>query len=144
MCLINPSNVTNDTLSHSPANWLREYVLQTRKWLIILLLENESSLAVRERPLMMSDFRGEGGSKMTPNNRTLEGKNWTLGEEGVKNRRKLSDIIYVRSLIISTNWHHVVKVAWLNIDNVTSWKIEKVMDLYKNIILGPYNVQKWG
>jgi hypothetical protein len=37
-----------------------------------------------------------GGSKMTPKNRTLEGKNRTLG--GVKNRRKLSDIIYARSL----------------------------------------------
>jgi hypothetical protein len=33
---------------------------------------------------MMSDFRGggAGGSKMTPKNRTLEGKNWTLGGEG--------------------------------------------------------------
>ena len=40
---------------------------------------------------MMSDFRGGGGSKMTPKNRTLEGKNWTLeGERGskiVENRR---------------------------------------------------------
>ena len=34
---------------------------------------------IRERALMMSDFRGEGGSKMIPKNRTLEGKNWTLG-----------------------------------------------------------------
>ena len=33
---------------------------------------------------------------MTPKNQTLEGKNWTLGgERGVKNCRKLSDIIYV-------------------------------------------------
>ena len=30
----------------------------------------------------MSDFRGGGGSKMTQKNRTLEGKNRTLGEEG--------------------------------------------------------------
>ena len=33
---------------------------------------------------MMSDFRGRG---MTPKNRTLEGKNRTLGGMGVKNRR---------------------------------------------------------
>ena len=38
---------------------------------------------------------------MTQKNRTLEGKNRTLGGEGgVKNRRKSSDIIYVRSLTI--------------------------------------------
>ena len=40
---------------------------------------------------MMSDFRGGGGSKMTQKNRTLEGKNRTLGGEGgakiVENRR---------------------------------------------------------
>ena len=38
---------------------------------------------------------------MTQKNRTLEGKNRTLGGEGggVKNHQKLSDIIYVRSLI---------------------------------------------
>ena len=29
---------------------------------------------------MMSNFRGDGGSEMTPKNRTLEGKNWTLGQ----------------------------------------------------------------
>ena len=44
---------------------------------------------VREHPLMMSDFMG--GSKMTPQNRTLEGKNRTLRGDGgskiVKNRR---------------------------------------------------------
>ena len=38
---------------------------------------------------------------MTQKNRTLEGKNRTLG--GVKNRQKSSDIIYVRSLRVSTN-----------------------------------------
>ena len=43
---------------------------------------------------MMSDFRGDGGSEMIPKNRTLEGKNWTLGGDGeVKNCQKLSDII---------------------------------------------------
>ena len=31
---------------------------------------------------MKSDFRGGGGSKMTPKNRTLEGKDRTLGGEG--------------------------------------------------------------
>ena len=38
---------------------------------------------------MMSDLRvGIGGSEMTPKNRTLEGKNRTLGGDGgVKNRR---------------------------------------------------------
>ena len=30
----------------------------------------------------MSDFRGGWGSKMTPQNRTLEGKNRTLGGDG--------------------------------------------------------------
>ena len=35
---------------------------------------------------------------MTQKNRTLEGKNWTLGGRGVKNRRKSLDIIYARSL----------------------------------------------
>ena len=34
---------------------------------------------VREHPLMMSDFRGVGGSEMTPKDRTLESKNRTLG-----------------------------------------------------------------
>ena len=29
---------------------------------------------------MMSDFRGDGGSEMTPKKRTLEGKNRTLGQ----------------------------------------------------------------
>ena len=37
---------------------------------------------------MMTDFRGDGGSEMTPKNRTLEGKNWTIaGDGGVKNRQ---------------------------------------------------------
>ena len=38
----------------------------------------------------MSDFRGEGwGSKMTQKNRTLEGKNWTLGgDRGSKINKK--------------------------------------------------------
>ena len=49
---------------------------------------------IRERPLMMSDFRGDGGSEMTPKNWTLEGKYRPLGGMGVKNRQKLSDIIY--------------------------------------------------
>ena len=39
----------------------------------------EHAKTVRERPLMMSDFRGDGESEMTPKNWTLEGKNWTLG-----------------------------------------------------------------
>ena len=41
---------------------------------------------VREHPLMMSDFMG--GSKMTPQNRTLEDKNRALGERRVKNDQK--------------------------------------------------------
>ena len=42
---------------------------------------------IRERPLMMSDFRGDGGSEMTPKNCILEGKNWTSGgNRWVKNR----------------------------------------------------------
>ena len=35
---------------------------------------------------------------MTPNNWTLEGKNQTLGGEGVKNHRKSPDIINVQIL----------------------------------------------
>ena len=31
---------------------------------------------------MVSDFSWDGGSEMTPKNRTLEGKNWTLGGVG--------------------------------------------------------------
>ena len=31
---------------------------------------------------MMSAFRGEGDSKMTPKNCRLEGKNWTSGGKG--------------------------------------------------------------
>ena len=46
----------------------------------------------------MPDFRGDGGSEMTPKNRTLEGENQTLGVDRgskiVKLRQKLSDIIY--------------------------------------------------
>ena len=39
---------------------------------------------------MMSDFKGGNGvSEITPKNRTLEGKNQTLGWDGVKNRRTL-------------------------------------------------------
>ena len=56
---------------------------------------------VRERPLMMYDFRGRGGSKMTPQNRTLEGKNRTLGGKeggGSKMTKKISNIIYGCSL----------------------------------------------
>ena len=43
----------------------------------------------------MSDFRGKGagwkggGSKMTPQNRTLEGKNRTLGGGGGENLSKI-------------------------------------------------------
>ena len=44
----------------------------------------------RERSLMMSDFRGRWGFEMTPKNRTLEGKNRTLGEMG---GQKLSKIV---------------------------------------------------
>ena len=48
---------------------------------------------------MMSDFRGVGGSKMTPKNRIIEGKNWIKGEGGgVKNDSEKSDIIHACSL----------------------------------------------
>ena len=39
---------------------------------------------------MMSDFRGGGGSKITPKNRTLEGKNQTLDNQ--KNRTSFVDV----------------------------------------------------
>ena len=38
---------------------------------------------------MKSDFRGGGGSKMTPKNRTLEGKNRTLGGRGGQKSSKI-------------------------------------------------------
>ena len=39
---------------------------------------------------MMSDFReGDGGSEMTPKNRTLEGKNRTLGRNGGQKSSKI-------------------------------------------------------
>ena len=53
---------------------------------------------------MMSYFRGgDGGSEMTPKNRTLEGKNRTLGGEGGskmtrKNRTSFMDVPLQRSL----------------------------------------------
>ena len=47
---------------------------------------------------MMSDFRGGGGSKMTPKNRIIEGKNRI--KVGSKNDSKKLDIIYEWSLII--------------------------------------------
>ena len=47
---------------------------------------------------MMSDFRGDGGSEMTPKNRTLEGKNRTLGGNGgskiIKNHKFMDDPLY--------------------------------------------------
>ena len=47
-------------------------------------LVTQQDYRLRERPLMMSYFmgEGEGGSKMTPKYRTLDGKNRTLGGEG--------------------------------------------------------------
>ena len=48
-------------------------------------------ISVRKRPLIMSDFRREGRrSKMTPKNRTLEGKNQTLDDQ--KNRTSFVDV----------------------------------------------------
>ena len=43
---------------------------------------------VREHPLMMSDFMG--GSKMTPQNRTLEGKNRGDGGSKIVKKRRTS------------------------------------------------------
>ena len=43
---------------------------------------------------MMSDFRGGGGSKMTPKNWIIEGKNRIKGGGVVENDPKKSDIIY--------------------------------------------------
>ena len=44
---------------------------------------------IGERAKMKSNFRGGGGSKMTPKNRTLEGKNRTLGGEGGRKTAKI-------------------------------------------------------
>ena len=46
---------------------------------------------------MMFDFRGDGGSEMTPKNRTLEGRNGTLGGDGG------SKIVINRKLIWGIN-----------------------------------------
>ena len=48
----------------------------------------EHAKTVRERPLMMSDFRRDGEYEMTPKNWTLEGKNRTSGG----NRTPLMDV----------------------------------------------------
>ena len=50
----------------------------------ILSLLFQADITSRERTLMMSNFRGGGGgSKMTPKNRTLQGKNRTLWGPGM-------------------------------------------------------------
>ena len=69
---------------------------------------------------MMFDFRGEGGgSKMIQKNQTLEGENRTLGEEGVNNDQKKSDIIYGRSLFsnnfVALRMYKFCKVFYGNI-----------------------------
>ena len=46
-----------------------------------------------ERPLMMSDFRGEGGLKGPPKIRTLEGKNRM--SEAVKNDQKIEHHLWM-------------------------------------------------
>ena len=38
---------------------------------------------------MMDDFRGDGRSEMTQKNRTLGGKNWTLGRMGGQKSSKI-------------------------------------------------------
>ena len=50
----------------------------------------------------MSDFRGGGGSKMTPKNRIIEGKNRIKGGRGGQKWPKKSDIIYACSLTQAT------------------------------------------
>ena len=48
--------------------------------------DKKEAIYIRERPLMMSNLRGDEESEMTPKNWTLEGKNRKLGGEwGVKN-----------------------------------------------------------
>ena len=48
----------------------------------------------------MSDFRGEGKSKVTPNSRIIEGKNRIKGGRGVKNDPKNLNIINAWSLTL--------------------------------------------
>ena len=63
---------------------------------------------------MMSDFRGDGGSKMTPKFRTLEDKNWTLRGVGgqksskiVGHRLRMNDPLFrpTRLLISEKTFH---------------------------------------
>ena len=63
---------------------------------------------LRERPLMMSDYRG-----MTPQNLTLESKNWTLGGNGgSKFVKTSSDIIYgcpldgFQTFVFESHWQN--------------------------------------
>ena len=88
---------------------------------------------------MMSDFRG-GGSKMTPKNRTLEGKNRTLGGGGgFKNRRKSSDIIYVRSLMLKIHQ----KIFSLYRRTITYWLEIMQSGLLSIYLLNPVDILKF-
>ena len=76
---------------------------------------------------MMSDFRGDGGSEMTPKNQTLEGKNWTLGGEGgskiVKNRRtSFMDVPLLREIGMSPDCFVLIKYC-------SSPPLERLVDI---------------
>ena len=64
----------------------------------------QRQVQIKERQLMMSDFRGEGGgSKMTQKYWTLESKNRTLGGGGSKMVANFSDIIYYLHNLLHDN-----------------------------------------
>ena len=58
---------------------------------LIMIKKNCIEILPREHTLIMIDYRGKLESEMIPNNRTLYGKNRTLGGMG---GQKSSDIIY--------------------------------------------------
>ena len=70
---------------------------------------------------MMSDFKGKG-SKMTPKNRIIEGKNRIKGGGGVKIDSKKSDIIYEQSLgmYLPEGWflHRDARWELYNVKNI--------------------------
>ena len=82
--------------SHIKVNFLKIHRISK---IFIFEILNDRLGGIRERPFMMSDFRGEWGSEMSPKNRTLEGENRTKGGCRIK---KSSDIDNGRSLSFLT------------------------------------------
>ena len=59
---------------------------------------------------MMSDFRGDEWSKMTPKNWIIGGKNRIKGEEGSKMTEKIGHHL---CMIPNCNWEFGVDCSWI-------------------------------